>query len=111
MRASKHIDRALLGENRVILADRSWPLFCDITTERLRRDVFTSVSELVKAIDEYFPHHNKEPKAFIWTKSARDLRQKVIRANSRLSSRQKATLDAPPRPWSATDCPGKRAVA
>ena len=66
--------------------------FRDITTERLRRGVFTSVPELVKAIDEYVAHHNKEPKPFIWTKSARDILQKVIRANSRLSSKQNATL-------------------
>jgi len=66
--------------------------FRDITTERLRRGVFTSVSELVKAIDEYVAHHNKEPKPFIWTKSARDILQKVIRASSRLSSKQSATL-------------------
>ena len=55
--------------------------FRDITTERLLRGVFTSVSELVKAIDEYVAHHNNEPKPFIWTKSARDILQKVIRAN------------------------------
>lgn len=66
--------------------------FRDITTERLRRGVFTSVPELVTAIDEYVAHHNKEPKPFIWTKSARDILQKVIRANSRLSSKQNATL-------------------
>jgi transposase len=66
--------------------------FRDITTERLRRGVFTSVPELVKAIDEYVAHHNKEPKPFIWTKSARDILQKVIRANSRLSSKQNETL-------------------
>jgi transposase len=66
--------------------------FRDITTERLRRGVFTSVPDLVKAIDEYVAHHNKEPKPFIWTKSARDILQKVIRANSRLSSKQNATL-------------------
>jgi hypothetical protein len=41
---------------------------------------------------EYVAHHNKEPKPFIWTKSARDILQKVIRANSRLSSKQNATL-------------------
>ena len=50
------------------------------------------MSELVKAIDEYVAHHYKEPKPFIWTKSARDILQKVIRANSRLSSKQNATL-------------------
>jgi transposase len=66
--------------------------FRDITTERLRRGVFTSVPELVTAIDEYVAHHNINPKPFIWTKSARDILQKVIRANGRLSSKQNATL-------------------
>lgn len=66
--------------------------FRDITTERLRRGVFTSVPELVAAIDEYVAHHNVNPKPFIWTKSARDILQKVIRANSRLSSKQNGTL-------------------
>lgn len=66
--------------------------FRDITVNRLRRGVFTSVPELVAAIDEYVEHHNTNPKPFIWTKSAADILQKVIRANSRLSSKQNATL-------------------
>ena len=66
--------------------------FRDITTERLRRGVFTSVAELIAAIDEYIADHNTHPKAFIWTKTARDILQKVIRANSRLSAKQNATL-------------------
>jgi len=66
--------------------------FRDITTDRLRNGVFTSVPELVTAIDEYIAHHNVKPKPFIWTKNARDILQKVIRANSRLSSKQNATL-------------------
>ena len=66
--------------------------FRDISENRLRRGVFTSVPELVSAIDEYIAHHNTNPKPFIWTKSARDILQKVIRANSRLSSKQSATL-------------------
>ncbi|AGW95483.1 endonuclease DDE [Ralstonia pickettii DTP0602] len=66
--------------------------FRDITTERLRRGVFTSVPELVAAISEYIAHHNTNPKPFIWTKSARDILQKVIRANRRLSSKQNGTL-------------------
>jgi len=66
--------------------------FRDITTERLRRGVFTSVAELESAIDEYVAHHNVDPKPFIWTKSARDILQKVIRANARLSSKQNETL-------------------
>ena len=66
--------------------------FRDITVNRLRRGVFTSVPELVAAIDEYVAHHNTKPKPFIWTKSAADILQKVIRANARLSSKQNETL-------------------
>ena len=66
--------------------------FRDLTTERLRRGVFTSVPELVTAINEYVAHDNIKPKPFIWTKSARDILQKVIRANARLSSKQNETL-------------------
>ena len=66
--------------------------FRDISENRLRRGVFTSVPDLVAAIDEYVAHHNANPKPFIWTKSARDILQKVIRANARLSSKQNATL-------------------
>ena len=66
--------------------------FRDITEERLRRGVFASVSDLVTAIDEYIAHHNTNPKPFIWTKSARYILQKVIRANSRLSSKQNEAL-------------------
>ena len=66
--------------------------FRDITVERLRRGVFTSVPELVSAIEDYIAHHNTNPKPFIWTKSARDILQKVIRANSRLSSKQNEAL-------------------
>jgi hypothetical protein len=53
--------------------------------------VFTSVPDLVTAIDDYVAHHNTDPKPFIWTKSARDILQKVISANSRFSSKQNAT--------------------
>jgi transposase len=66
--------------------------FRDITVERLRHGVFSSVPELVTAIDDYIAHHNTNPKPFIWTKSARDILQKVIRANSRLSSKQNEAL-------------------
>ena len=66
--------------------------FRDLSENRLRRGVFTSVPDLVNAIDEYIAHHNTHPKPFIWTKCARDILQKVIRANSRLSSKQNATL-------------------
>ena len=66
--------------------------FRDISENRLRRGVFKSLPELVTAIDEYVAHHNTDPKPFIWTKSARDILQRVIRANAHLSSKQNGTL-------------------
>ena len=66
--------------------------FRDITVNRLRRGVFTSVPELVAAIDEYIANHNLNPKPFIWTKTAEDILEKVIRANRRLSSKKNETL-------------------
>jgi hypothetical protein len=54
--------------------------------------VFASVAELEAAINEYVAHHNANPKPFIWTKKASDILAKVMRANSRLSSKQNGTL-------------------
>ncbi len=51
----------------------------DISEKRLRRAVFTSVPDLVSAIDAYVGEHNKNPKPFIWTASARDILAKVSR--------------------------------
>ena len=66
--------------------------FRDLSTERLHRGVFRSVPELITAIQEYVSVHNKNPKPFIWTAKAADILQKVIRANSRLSSKQNEAL-------------------
>lgn len=66
--------------------------FRDISENRLRRGVFTSVPELTSAIDQYIVNHNTNPKPFIWTASARDILQKVIRANAQPCTKQCATL-------------------
>ena len=66
--------------------------FRDITERQLRRGVFTSVPELIAAIEAYVGNHNKHPKPFIWTATAKDILAKVIRANSRLSSKQNEAL-------------------
>ena len=36
----------------------------DITTDQLRRGVFTSVPDLIDTIDRYIAHHNKNQKPF-----------------------------------------------
>src|SRR5216683_4649718 len=41
--------------------------FRDLTVNRLRRGVFTSVPDLELALHDYVRVHNREPKPFIWT--------------------------------------------
>lgn len=59
--------------------------FRDLTANRLRRGVFRSVDELTKAITTYLDNHNKDPKSFIWTATARDILEKVKRAHATLN--------------------------
>ena len=66
--------------------------FRDLTTDRLKRGVFHSVPDLIRAIEGYVDAHNEHPKPFIWTAQAKDILQKVLRANKRLSSKQNAAL-------------------
>jgi transposase len=66
--------------------------FRDLSTQRLKRGVFRSVNELVAAIQHHIATHNKNPTPFVWTAKARDILQKVIRANARLSSKQNEAL-------------------
>ena len=66
--------------------------FRDISETRLRRGVFTRVPELVSAIDGCVARRNINLKPSIWGQCARGILQKVIRANSRLTSKQNATL-------------------
>jgi len=54
--------------------------FRDLTERRIRRGVFRSVPELIRAIEEYLRHHNVAPKPFIWTKSTQNILAKVYRA-------------------------------
>lgn len=44
--------------------------FADLTTKRIRRGVFRSVSELKAAIIDYLDATNDDPKPFVWTKTA-----------------------------------------
>lgn len=55
--------------------------FRDLTQNRLRRGIFRSVGDLIAAIEEYLDCHNQDPKPFIWTKTSRDILQKVTRAH------------------------------
>jgi transposase len=60
--------------------------FAEITRKRIRRGAFKSVAELKGAILEYLENHNADPKPFVWTKSASQILEKVVRAKQVLES-------------------------
>ena len=64
--------------------------FRNLSEDRLRRGVFRSVDELVTAIELFMLAHNENPKPFIWTASARDILEKVMRAKTKLNTVQTA---------------------
>jgi transposase len=51
--------------------------FRDLTGKRLRRGVFTSVAQLIAAIEDYIRTVNQSPKPFVWTAKASDILEKV----------------------------------
>ena len=53
--------------------------FREISQKRIRRGSFTSVKELLAAINEYLTIYNKSPKRFVWTKDADMILSKVVR--------------------------------
>lgn len=62
--------------------------FRDLTTDRIRRDSFTSVPHLIAAIHDYIDAHNEDPQPFIWTAEAGKILEKVGRARTALISQQ-----------------------
>ena len=60
--------------------------FRDLTDKRVRRGTFNSVPELVDAIMSYVEHHNRDPKAFVWTAKVEKIMEKVERAKAVLQN-------------------------
>ena len=65
------------------LAER-W--FRELTDKPLRRGVFHSVPDLISAIEAYLTAHNDNPKPFVWTATADDIRAKVARGRLALKA-------------------------
>lgn len=59
--------------------------FKQLTERRLRRGVFTSVADLIGAIELWAEHWNHDPKPFIWHKTADEIIEKVRRGRAALS--------------------------
>ena len=67
--------------------------FKELTDKRLRRGSFTSVPELVDAIDVWAAHWNKDPKPFVWHKTAKQIITKVKRGRVALTHQTKSATD------------------
>src|ERR1700682_2314216 len=64
--------------------------FRELTTKRIRRGSFTSVTELTAAISDYIDQHNENPLPYIWTATAESIIEKVGRA--RLAANKSTTV-------------------
>lgn len=64
--------------------------FAQLTKKRLTNSAFTSVAELVDAIDQWTSHWNDDPRPFVWTKPAADIIAKVRRGRAVLSHQIKS---------------------
>jgi len=64
--------------------------FSILTNRRLKRGTFTSVAELVDAIDLWASHWNDDPKPFVWHKTARQIITKVRRGRAALTHHTKS---------------------
>lgn len=60
--------------------------FRELTHKALRRGVFTSVPDLITAIEDYLTSHNNDPKPLVWTASAESILEKVTRGRVALES-------------------------
>ncbi len=67
--------------------------FKELTDRRLRRGVFTSVTELEEAIGLWASHWNDDPKPFIWKITAAEIIKKVQRGRAALAHQINSTTD------------------
>jgi transposase len=51
--------------------------FREITDKRIRRGSFSSVPELISAINEYLENHNQNPQVFVWSASVEKILGKI----------------------------------
>ena len=66
-----------LHSHRIILVNQIERWFAEITAKRIRRGTFRSIKELTRAIEAYIRDHNRNPKPFVWTATARSILRKA----------------------------------
>jgi len=60
--------------------------FREITDKRIRRGSFTSVADLIAAIEAYLDGHNQNPRIFTWTASAERILAKIAKSKEALET-------------------------
>jgi hypothetical protein len=83
-------NRRQCGHNLAYLAQPRPQAPFEQDFQRLQYGLFKSVDELVCAVELFVFAHNENPKPFIWTASARDILEKVMRAKTKLNTVQTA---------------------
>jgi len=64
--------------------------FNKLTNNRIRRGVFTSVADLVAAIEDFIAQHNESPAPYVWTARVEEILEKVGRARAALDKERTA---------------------
>jgi hypothetical protein len=82
---------------RFVPASSSWlnlveRFFREITGKVIRRGSFSSLPELITAIEESIVAHNDDPQPFVWTKTAGEILEKVRRARVALDEVRAASV-------------------
>lgn len=62
--------------------------FSELTNKAVRRGSFTSVPDLITAIEDFITHYNRNPKPFVWTAKAETILAKLDRCRERLEQIQ-----------------------
>ena len=78
-----HLHFAPTGASWLNMVER---LFSELTEKQLKRLAVKSVAELQAVVMRHLDHRNKQPKPFIWTKSAADIIAKIERGLRTLES-------------------------
>jgi len=78
-----HLHFVPTGSSWLTMVERWFGL---ITQQRIRRETFKSVAQLIEAINEYVQHYNRDPKKFVWTKSADMILDKINRCKAALGT-------------------------
>ena len=62
--------------------------FAELTSKRIRRSSFSSVADLIKAIEEFLQAWNEKPKPFVWTATVESIMTKLSRCRQTLEQIQ-----------------------